>query len=565
MADIIDMAIKDLGYTEEGGNYTKFGAWIGCNYQPWCHSSASYWAWKSGIGTDIVPRTPSTTVGMNWFKSKGRFALKGLYTPERNDFVYFKTGRSHVGIVEYARNGYLHTIEGNTSNKVARRTYLLSNATITGYGRVSDYIANKTTNTTTNTTLNVGAFGALTGVSVKGSWTSTSSKNTATKNTTTVTNTSTNSSSSSSKKSKKQYDASQELALLKKFLNSLDDKKSDKIDNKKYNIIKYTAKQYTMHVYLVQSETKAWELCVEDDLTITLERSGSAGVCEFKSYKKGIKYQNGDVIIIKAGSTTIFYGYIFSIKQSGDHFLNITAYDQLRYLKNKSTEIFSKKTLSQCITTLGKKFKLNIGKLANTSYKQSLIADDITLFEMIEQMQDNELMYKGNDYVLFDNKGKLRLVKQSDMYYNNYYVSWNVCEDVDYESTIDDGYYNKVSLVYENDDTGTYEKYEYKDSKSINKYGLLQYTGKIQTQNVGKLKAQALLRYYNQVKRMSTVKGCNGDINVRAGTILPVYFCLEECTIRNFMIVQKVTHHFTANRTHTMDLVLKGGVINNAG
>ena len=39
-----------------------------------------------------------------------------------------------MGIVEKTKGNTLHTVEGNTSNKVARRTYSLSNSTITGYG-----------------------------------------------------------------------------------------------------------------------------------------------------------------------------------------------------------------------------------------------------------------------------------------------------------------------------------------------------------------------------------------------------------------------------------------------
>ncbi len=73
-------------------------------------------------------------MGCSGLKKRGQFKYKGKYTPKRCDIVYFKTGRSHVGIVESVSGGQLHTIEGNTSDKVARRSYSLNNATITGYG-----------------------------------------------------------------------------------------------------------------------------------------------------------------------------------------------------------------------------------------------------------------------------------------------------------------------------------------------------------------------------------------------------------------------------------------------
>lgn len=134
MKDIVDVAIGEIGYREQGNNRTKYGEYTGANGAAWCHSFVSWCAHEAGVSTSVVPKTASTTYGMQWFKKRGQFKYKGKYTPKRCDIVYFKTGRSHVGIVESVSGGQLHTIEGNTSDKVARRSYSLNNATITGYG-----------------------------------------------------------------------------------------------------------------------------------------------------------------------------------------------------------------------------------------------------------------------------------------------------------------------------------------------------------------------------------------------------------------------------------------------
>ena len=131
--DIVDVAIGEIGYREEGSNRTKYGAWMGMNGSSWCHMFVSWCAYKAGVSTSIVPKTASTTYGMNWFKKKGLFKYKGKYTPKRGDIVYFKTGRSHAGIVEKVSGSTLHTIEGNSSDRVKRRIYSLSNSTITRY------------------------------------------------------------------------------------------------------------------------------------------------------------------------------------------------------------------------------------------------------------------------------------------------------------------------------------------------------------------------------------------------------------------------------------------------
>lgn len=60
------------------------------------------------------------------------------YTPLPADIVFFKDKKStaestHTGLVEYAKDGVLHTIEGNTSNAVKRRQYDLNDTYIVGY------------------------------------------------------------------------------------------------------------------------------------------------------------------------------------------------------------------------------------------------------------------------------------------------------------------------------------------------------------------------------------------------------------------------------------------------
>jgi hypothetical protein len=54
------------------------------------------------------------------------------------DIIFFDwqgDGHSeHVGIVEYVSGEVVHTVEGNTSNSVARRSYRLDSGSICGFG-----------------------------------------------------------------------------------------------------------------------------------------------------------------------------------------------------------------------------------------------------------------------------------------------------------------------------------------------------------------------------------------------------------------------------------------------
>jgi cell wall-associated NlpC family hydrolase len=75
--------------------------------------------------------------GIQWFKDRDQWQSGG-YTPAPGDLIFFDwegDGVSdHVGIVERADGTTVYTIEGNTSDSVARRSYALDSVKITGYG-----------------------------------------------------------------------------------------------------------------------------------------------------------------------------------------------------------------------------------------------------------------------------------------------------------------------------------------------------------------------------------------------------------------------------------------------
>ena len=135
MEKMIAVALAEEGYREwTGNNDTKFGEWNNCNYQAWCATFVSYCANNAGVPKNIVCRSISVTVIMNTFDNWDRFYYKESYTPVRGDLIIFKSdGASHVGIVLSSDATTVYTIEGNTSNMVAKRSYPLNHSTITGY------------------------------------------------------------------------------------------------------------------------------------------------------------------------------------------------------------------------------------------------------------------------------------------------------------------------------------------------------------------------------------------------------------------------------------------------
>ncbi len=132
---LLEIALAEEGYRElTNNNDTKFGEWNYCNYEAWCATFVSWCANNAGISKHIIPRSISVNVFQNNFKKMNRFFLKADYTPVPGDLIIFgEDGASHIGIVVRADDENVYTIEGNTSNMVAQRTYALDYHEISGY------------------------------------------------------------------------------------------------------------------------------------------------------------------------------------------------------------------------------------------------------------------------------------------------------------------------------------------------------------------------------------------------------------------------------------------------
>lgn len=304
---------------------------------------------------------------------------------------------------------------------------------------------------------------------------------------------------------------------------------------------------------------KTFTIPVQEGMKIVWERKGSPGKLTFSAkYEKKFKINEGNEVSVTYGKTKMFFGYIFTKKSGKDGIIDYTAYDQLRYLKNKDTIVYKKKTADEVIEIIAKRFKLRCGTLAKTGYRMSAIEDNSTLLDIIQNALDNTLGAKNKVYVLYDQVGKLRLVDVAKMKVNSCLVDAETGEDFTYESTIDNDVYNQIKLIYENKKKGTFDLYVARSGKNINKWGVLQYTDKINSPDVGKMKANALLKYYNRKKQTLTISGVIGNTKVRGGSLVPILLNIGDLNVANYMMVEKVTHIFN-NRQYTMDLVVSGG------
>lgn len=135
---IVSVALTQLG--NEGGQ--KFWSWYGFDsHVAWCACFASWCGDQAGlIESGKMPKFSMCDDGIAWFQSKGKWKSRG-YSPAPGTLIFFDwngDGTSdHVGIVEKTEGNVIYTVEGNTSNMVAQRSYNINDNTIMGYGLIN--------------------------------------------------------------------------------------------------------------------------------------------------------------------------------------------------------------------------------------------------------------------------------------------------------------------------------------------------------------------------------------------------------------------------------------------
>lgn len=158
---LLKIAAAEIGYKEKktnsqldnptanagNANYTKYARDLAAAgyYQAskqgyaWCDMFVD-WCFLQLCGNkakaeDMICQTGLYGAGCTWsakyYKEQGRFFTSN---PQPGDQIFFDD-YAHTGIVEKIVGDVITTIEGNTSDQVARRTYSISSRSIEGYGR----------------------------------------------------------------------------------------------------------------------------------------------------------------------------------------------------------------------------------------------------------------------------------------------------------------------------------------------------------------------------------------------------------------------------------------------
>ena len=310
---------------------------------------------------------------------------------------------------------------------------------------------------------------------------------------------------------------------------------------------------------LIQHGSTIQYPAVVEGAKLTLERKGTPGKLTFTVVKDSkLNFQEGDPVKLTLDGTPMFYGFVFIKSRDKDGTIDVTAYDQLRYLKNKDTITEEGLKASDLLKRIATDFRLNLGTVEDTGYTmETVVEENQTLFDMIQNALDETLLTTGKLYVLYDDVGSLTL-KDINSMKTDLLIDMEAAENFSYSSSIDDATYNKIKLAFNNEKTGKRELYVAQDGEKINQWGVLQYFEEIQTATGAAAKAEAMLAHYDRKTRKLTIKNAFARPDIRAGSAVMVSLNLGDIIANQYLMAEKVVFTFKEDE-NMMDLTLVGG------
>lgn len=324
--------------------------------------------------------------------------------------------------------------------------------------------------------------------------------------------------------------------------------------------------------FTIESSTKKWDVSeLVTDIDWETDTGFSAGSLTFKllEVNEGFTPHNGDKVEFKWDGRKIFKGRIFKTDYSSDEVFSVTAYDNLRYLKNQDMIVWG-------VGGIGGRFEKimsSIGGIPYDTNSQSRIklAEEIqdgqTYFDRLAEWAKEIKRREGLRVFLRDVYGKVELVALE--------VTWReflVLSDRSlttgwtYSQSADD-MANTIKLVRETQDKKKRSIYTTKvasNSSSMKKFGPLQIVEKADDKlNDAQMQAKVnqILRDKNTQKQTFSIStigtmDASGGLGMRAGE----RFYLDIDSLRDIgigmrrMFATRVKHHFGPDWTMDIDM-----------
>lgn len=317
-------------------------------------------------------------------------------------------------------------------------------------------------------------------------------------------------------------------------------------------------------VMLDDKKGNVWDITdVVTGITWKTTRIGSPGSLDFTLIKgspfQDVTFQvnNGDIVRFRYNSQNVFYGYVFSVDSGQDEAVRIKCYDQIRYLMNKDTYVFSKVTAADVIRRIADDFNLKTGQIASTGYViPTMVEDNQTLLDIIDKALVFTIQNTGVNYVLYDDFGLLALQNVENLLVDFIIGDNSLMTNYILKSSIDQDTYNKVKLFKDNKKTGKRDVYIAQDSANMARWGTLQLTESVD-EDKNEAQINVLLNQLIAIKNRETKTlqvEAIGDVRVRAGCYVPIV--IGEYDLNQPFLIDTATHRFDGD-DYMMTLELK--------
>lgn len=269
-----------------------------------------------------------------------------------------------------------------------------------------------------------------------------------------------------------------------------------------------------------------------------------------------VEITEGGIVTLTEDGVGLFYGYVFKYSRNEKEEVSITAYDQMRYLKNKDTYVFTGQTATAITQQIAADFGVKVGALEDTGYAiPSMVEDGQTLFDIILKALDLTLINTGKMYYLWDDFGALRISDVAKSAIALTVGDESLATGYSYQSDIDSDTANKIKLARDNKETGKRDVWIVMDSSTQKRWGILQHYDKVAEElNSAQVAAMAdsLLELKNRPKKSLSINGLS-DLSIRAGRSL--FIDISGVGVSGWYIVDECTHDLI-KETMTLKVVI---------
>jgi len=312
-------------------------------------------------------------------------------------------------------------------------------------------------------------------------------------------------------------------------------------------------------VIIIQTRNHLYTPLTAEGITLEFCRAGAPGKLMFQVVKgSASSFHEGDRVELSMGGEALFSGFVFTKRRQFGGVITVTAYDQIRYLKNRDTYAYEDLTATELVRLVAGDWGLSCGEIAETGYLiPGRVENGRPLLDMIQTALDLTAAQTGHLFVLYDRAGALTLSHVENMALDTLIHEGSIA-NFDYSSSIDRDSYSSVRLYRTEGAAGETVFHEARRDDLLRRWGALRHFGRLEEETDGPETAEALMRRYGRKVRRLRIIDAVGDWQVRGGSMLPVELYLGDIVVQEFLMVERAVHRFFEGG-HTMELTLVGG------